>query len=303
MTKVLITTSSYGKFDSEPLDILTAAGCDVTLNPHKRKLTEDEATELISDFDYLIAGTEPLTARVLDSAQQLKGISRCGVGMDNVDQTVCEQKGIQVGNTPGGPTMAVAELSLGMMLSLLRHISQMDQELKSGTWNKQMGNLLSQKTVGLIGFGSIGRAVSRLLAPFDVTVLVYDPYVDSTADLAAYERLVSLEDLLKASDIISCHSSATTEIIRADLVTQIKPGAYFVNTSRASAMRESVLIDALKNGTLAGAALDVFETEPYQGPLADLPNVIMTPHVGSYAKEARIQQELRASQNVLDWLA
>ena len=296
---VLISTSSFGKLDETPINQLKSNGCNITLNPFKRTMTEAEISELIQDHDFLIAGTEPLTESVLKQAKKLKGISRCGIGMNNVDSNAADKLGILLANTPDAPTMAVAELTLGLILNVLRQVSHMNSELKQGHWNKAFGTLLSGKVIGLIGFGRIGQAVAQLLTPFNVTILAYDPFVKDTHQNVEF---VDLKQLLQKSHIISAHSGSDEPLITKENAHLIKNGAYFFNTSRAHIMDEAILYEKLSNGEIAGAGIDVFSKEPYSGPLTECKNAVLTPHIGSYAKESRIEQELQSANNIIKWI-
>ena len=218
--KVFISTSSFAKYDEEPLQKLQSEGFEVVLNPHGRKLTEEESLQFLQDVDALLAGTETLTQSVLRQAKQLRVISRCGVGLDNVDLDVAKELGIQVFNTPDSVTQSVAELTIGFMLNLLRKVSAMDQEVKQGVWQKQMGSLLMGKRVGIIGFGRIGQKVASLVSAFGANVSYHDiEKKDSDYD---YQ---SLEQLLTESDIISVHVSSFTPgnpLIGAKEINQMK---------------------------------------------------------------------------------
>lgn len=299
MKKVLISTSSFDQENVGSLKLLENAGFKVVLNPHGRKLSEGEILELLSDTDYLIAGTEPLTRRVLESSKQLKIISRCGAGLDNVDMLTATRRGIKVFNTPDVPTLAVAELTIGLLLNLLRKVSQMDSELRTGLWEKRMGNLLCGKKVGIKGFGRIGKKVAELLMPFGCDIAYADPFVDD--GLLGLKRL-PLEDLLAWADIVTIHIGAKEKLIAEKEFQLMKKGAWLINTSRGGVVDESLLYEYLKKGYLSGAALDVFEQEPYIGSLKELNNVILTPHIGSYAKEARTEMEMESVRNLLNGL-
>ncbi len=216
--------------------------------------------------------------------------------MESIDLEAAKELGIKVMNTPSGPTLAVAELTVALILNLLRKISVMDRAMRTGMWDKKMGNLLSGKRVGIIGFGRIGKKVAELLRPFDCDIV----YTDVTAkDAVAGVNCVPLNELLKNSDIISIHVSSTDKIIGDKELKQMKKGAFLVNVSRGEVIDEDALFRAAESGHLGGAAIDVFNIEPYKGPLKDLGNVILTPHIGSYASEARIEMEIEAVKNLL----
>ena len=297
MMKVFISTSSFAKDEDRPLDMLKESGLEVSLNPYGRKLSEDEIEGVLHDVDYLIAGTEPLTQRVLESAKRLKVISRCGTGLDNVDIKAADKLGIKVYNTPYGPTLSVAELTIGLIFDMLRRISKMDRDVRSGVWEKYTGNLLIEKKVGIIGFGKIGQKVAELLMPFGCEIVCYDIRKE---DKELKIKIASSDEILRTSDIISIHVSSKEQIIGREEFKKIKKGAWINNVSRGGVIDESELYKALKKGHLSGAALDVFEQEPYAGPLKELDNVILTPHIGSYAKEGRINMEIEAVKNVLN---
>lgn len=296
MSKIAITTTSFGKYESKLLAQLEYKGFNVVLNHHGRKLKKEEIIELCQNAIGIIAGTEIYDGETLERLAGLEVISRCGTGMDNVDIDACKRLGIKVFNTPDAPTLAVAELTVGLMLNLLRKVSQMDIAIRNNKWEKVMGNLLSGKTVGIIGFGKIGKKVAELLMLFGCEIRYYDIRTD---DRGLRAKKVSLNELLKISDIISIHVSSKEQVIGENEIKQMKEGAWLVNVSRGGVVEEKTLCMALKEGHLSGAALDVFEQEPYTGPLRELDNVILTPHIGSYAKEARIKMEMEAVENLL----
>lgn len=288
-----INTSTFAEYDDAPLRLLRDRGLTPALNPHGRNLTREELVALCGSARGIIAGTEPLDACVLAQLPDLKVISRCGAGMSNVDLEEARRRGIRVLNTPDAPTMAVAELTLGLILSLLRQVSVMDAALKRGEWRKKMGNLLQRKKVGIIGYGRIGRQLELLLKPFECPVAYCDPQHPTGPGA------MPLDELLPWADLVSLHASSGKRILGERELSAMKPGAWLVNVARGESVDEAALCDRLSSGALAGAALDVFAKEPYSGPLAQLSNVLLTPHVGSYARESRINMELEAAQNLL----
>ena len=297
MLKVFISTTSFAKHNSLPLKLLKDAGMDVQLNPYGRKLTPDECLRHYQDIDGLIAGTEALTADVLKSARNLKVISRCGVGMDNIDLEAAKRQGIPVFNTPDSPTLAVAELTVGLILALLRHIPGSERDIRAGKWHKRMGNLLRGKKVGIVGLGRIGQQVAELIVGLGALVVYCDPAVKN----AGYTSL-PLDKLLSQSDIVSLHLSGEARdkpLLGAKELRRMKKGSWLINCARGDMVDEDALYQALQAGQLAGAALDVLTEEPYNGPLAKLDNVILTPHIGSYAIEARVEMEIQAARNLI----
>ena len=299
MATILATTSSFGKGSPQVLKNLQENKFNIVVNPYARKLTEQELKALLNQHRPigLLAGTEPVTDAILkDAKEYLKVISRVGVGWDNVDKQTAQELGIQVFRTAGVLNQAVAELTLGLILSALRSIPLQDRQVREGVWQKKMGRLLQGKSVGIIGFGSIGQCVGKLISAFGATVLYYDPV---STDVA-WAKSVSIHKLLGQSDILTIHAETQKQILgEKELLSLCKPGVVIVNTSRGSLIDEDVLYKALVSGQVSFACLDVFDQEPYSGPLAQLENVIMTPHVGSYAIEARIRMEEMAVENML----
>lgn len=297
MNKIAITTTSFGEYESKTLDLLRREGFEVILNPCKRKLKDDEIVELCKDAVGIIAGTETIDAEVLKKLINLKVISRCGTGIDNIDFEAAKKLGIKVFNTPDVPTLAVAELTVGLIINLLRKVNKVDAAIRNGRWEKLIGNLLSGKKVGVVGFGRIGKKVADLLKPFGCEIRYYDIRTEDLLGLKA-ERL-ELDELLKSSDIISLHVSTKEQIIGENEIGMMKKGAWLVNISRGRVVDEYALYQALRDGSLSGAALDVFTEEPYNGCLRELDNVILTPHIGCYAKESRVKMEMEAVENLL----
>jgi len=299
-SKILIGPSSFAASDKTPMTRLTAAGYEIVDNPYKRKLTKKELLDLLDDgIVGLIAGLETIDREVLEKSR-IQVISRVGAGLSNVDMDAARDLGVQVFNTPDAPTNAVAELTIGAMLSLLRMIPQMDQALHAGQWQKKIGLQLQGKTVVIVGFGRIGRRVAELLSPFEVKILIVDPHVDESA--CARYRKVTLHAALREADVLTVHSSGQDCIIGEKEFAHMKKGAYLLNVARGGVISENALVTAIKDGRVAGAWLDTFEEEPYKGPLCGCPNVILTPHVGSYTAECRSRMESEAVENLLNAL-
>jgi D-3-phosphoglycerate dehydrogenase len=299
---VIATTSSFAKESQEVLELMKNRGLTVVRNPWGRKLSEEELGKLLEEYEPvgMLAGTEPITRSVLEKARgHLRVISRVGVGWENVDRAFAEQLGIQVYRTAGVLTEAVAELTVGLMLSALRSISSNDRLIRQGKWQKTMGGLLSERVVGIIGFGDIGQRVGELVDAFGAMVIYYDPQPTSVS----WAQEVSLSDLLTQAEIITIHAGGSEQILgKAELKKIRKQGVVLVNTARGELIDESALQDCLMEGKVGFACLDVFETEPYCGPLCSLENVIMTPHIGSYAREARALMEHAAVKNLISGL-
>ncbi len=308
MPKILITTSSFSSAADAELGQLRGAGYEIVLNPHRRRLSEDEAQALLApDVVGMIAGVEPLTRRVLSGAKGLKVVSRCGIGLDSVDLEAARELGIEVLNTPDAPSGAVAELTIGVTLAVLRKIALADRQVRAGQWRPQMGRLLSAQVAGVIGYGRIGRKVAALFAAFGCRVLACDPAAKSAAKgVAPGVALCGLDELLVQADIVSLHlpiGPDTARLIDAARIARMKQGAVLVNVSRGGLVDEAALHEALVQGRLGGAALDVFEQEPYSGPLAALDQVVLTAHMGSAAEESRAVMEREAAANLVQALA
>lgn len=304
-SRIVVTTSTFSQYDTSPMDMLLGKGLDVLLNPLGRKLSEAEVLGILQEERPIgmIAGTEPLTPLVLSHAgSYLKVISRAGTGWDNIDHEMAQKKGIGVFRTPDAVTDAVAELTVGLILNLLRRVGQCDRELKVGLWEKRMGSLLNEKRVGVIGCGRIGRRVGELLEAFGVRITINDVCQVDTPP--TWTRL-GLEGLLKEADVVTLHIAPEKGggvLLDEHRIGCMKKGSWLINTSRGGLVDEQALYLALKSGRLRGAALDVFAQEPYEGPLRDLDNVILTPHIGSYAREARVLMEQQAASNLLSGL-
>lgn len=300
--KVLTSPSSIGQISSEPFDLLEKHGIEIINNPFGRKLTEDEVIELAKDCVGIVAGVEPLTARVMDALPKLKCISRVGVGMDSVDLVYAETKGIKVVNTPDGPTRGVAELTLSLTMSLLRRIPQADAALKERRWQKVIGNLLIGKIVGVVGLGRIGRMTAEIFRALGNEVIGYDLYPNEEWANQNGVKVVAQEELFKTADIITLHIPGNNDgspAIGSDQLLLMHSEAVLINVARGGVVDEDILFDLLFNGKIKGAAIDVFSEEPYSGKFCDLENVVLTPHLGSYAKEGKLKMEVDAVKNLL----
>ena len=243
-----------------------------------------DLTEKIADYDAIIirSGTH-LTEELIDRAARLKVIGRAGVGVDNVDVAAASRRGIIVANAPQSTVVSAAEHTIGLLLALSRSIPQAHAALKEGTWDRaRFGGLeLADKTLGLAGFGRIGQQVARRARGLEMNVLAYDPYVaPGRFRELGVERAESLEALLARSDFLSLHLTLAPEthrLIGRDQLAAAKDGIRIVNAARGELIDEEALIEALRSGKVAGAALDVFSAEPYSGPLLELENVVVTP--------------------------
>jgi len=250
----------------------------------------------ISEADVLIVrSATKVTKELLDYAKQLKVVARAGVGLDNVDAAECEKRGIKVINTPGASTNAVAELIIGVMICMLRNVQKAHLQMKNKIWDKKnlTGKEIEGKTLGIIGFGRIGGKVADKARALGMNMIAYDPHPRPSESV----KSVDLASLYESSDVISLHTVLTEEtkrMINKQTIAKMKDGVYLINAARGALVDEDALYEACKSGKVAGAALDVYETEPYTGKLLELDNVYFTPHIGASTVEAqkRIGEEL-----------
>lgn len=303
--RVLITTIPFGEVDRRPLALLEAEGIDYVMNPIGRRLRSEELAELIEDVDMLIAGTEPITARVMERGRRLRLISRVGIGLDSVDLLAARQRGILVSYTPDAPAPAVAEMTAGLILSLLRSLHRADRGLRGGVWHRFLGRRLAHLTVGVIGVGRVGKRLIRHLHGFGPRILANDLLPDLGFGAAFDVQWVDKEIIYKEADVITLHlplTRATQNLITRRELGLMKPDAVLLNTSRGGMINEHDLAQALKEGRLGGAALDVFAQEPYAGELVAVENCILTCHMGSMSRDCRARMELEATEEAIRFL-
>ncbi len=307
MAKVLITTVPFGGKNRLPLELLEKGGIEYLINPHKTKLTEDQLVDMVSDFDVIIAGTEPITEKVMAQATKLKLISRVGIGLDGVDLIAAKKKGVKVSYTPDAPSPAVAELALGMMLTLLRSVHISNFQMHQGKWQRIFGRRLTEVTVGIIGVGRIGAHLLRCMKGFDMLqILANDIMPNDELSREFKLKWVTKEEVYKEADIISLHlpmTSLTRNMIRREQLLSMKSDAMIINTSRGGIVNENDLYDVMMEGHLSGAAMDVFEHEPYTGKLAEIERCLLTAHMGSMSIDCRTQMEIEATEEAIRFLA
>ncbi len=303
--KILITD----KMAEEAIDVLKNAGHEVTYD----EMDADTLLKVIGKYDALMVRSRTKAVKEVVEAGakgNLKVIGRAGIGVDNIDIETAGKNGIPVVNSPTGATVSVAELAIGHMLSLSRHIALADKTMKKGEWAKKKlkGFELDGKTLGLIGTGNIGKYTAKLASCFGMKIIGYDPFI-SKEDMAkdGIEKIEELSELMSKSDYISLHLphiSATHHIVNKDMILKMKPSAYIINCARGGTVDEKALYDALKEGRIAGAALDVYEKEPPENsPLFELDNIIMTPHLGASTKEGQIKAGTVCAEQVNKVLA
>jgi D-3-phosphoglycerate dehydrogenase len=301
--RVLVTSTSFGKADPQPLDRLKEYGCEVVENPYGRPLKEDELIPLLADVDGVIAGLDDYTEKAVTSSERLKVISRYGVGVDKVDLKAAEAHGVKVTTTPGANTQAVADLAMALMLAVARKIPKADSSAKGGKWEKIFGHSLYQKKLGMVGLGLISRAVAKRARGFDMEVSILTRYPDKQFAEALGVRYADFDEILEGSDFLSLHCAVTperTEMIGYDQMKRMKPTAYVINTARGALINEDGLYRALNEGVIAGAALDTYVHEPPKGsPLLTLENIVTTPHIGSYTYETVLEMGLTSVENLI----
>lgn len=297
--RILIGPSSFGKPDAKPLAMLAENGFTAVPNPFGRKLTKAELIQLLPGITGLIAGLETIDREVL-AACDLKVISRCGAGIANVDQIAAAEKGIRVCSTPFGPTRAVAEMTVGCLLTLIRQISAMDRAMRSERWEKLIGRQLYGMKILIVGYGRIGRLVAELLQAFTVEIMIADPRFTSMS--SSEPRSVALASGLAEADVIAVHASGEECLIGPPEFARMKSGVFLLNAARGGVVDEVALCHALDEKKVAGAWIDTFCKEPYNGPLMRYEQVLLTPHAASYTEEGRRQMECDAVINLLNAL-
>lgn len=306
IAKALITTVPFGDKNRLPLELLGNAGIEYLINPLNKKLTEDQLADMVCDFDVIIAGTELITDKVMARAPNLKLISRVGVGLDGVDLIAAKKRGIKVAYTPDAPAPAVAELTLGMMLMLLRSVHVSNAQMHESKWQRIFGRRLAEVTVGIIGVGRIGTRVLRRTKAFGTPkILVNDTMPDYELNREFKLDWVTKEQIYQEADIISLHlplTRLTKNMIRREQLLSMKPDAIIINTARGGIVNESDLYDVMKAGHLSGAAIDVFEHEPYAGPLGQIERCLLTAHMGSMSVDCRTRMEIEATEEAVRFL-
>ncbi len=303
--KVFVALSTFAQYGSKPLDILLSADVEFAVNSLGRRLVKEELIQMASGCHGIIAGVEPYDKDVLDALTELECISRCGVGIDNIDHEIARDKGIVIRNTPDVVIQPVAELTIAMIFGLLRRLIFHTVSLCSGKWQKAAGGLLYGKKVGILGLGRIGKRVATILYPIGCEIMASDICPDVFWAKQHNVKIVSIEELLRESDILSFHLSYTGGnrfVLGRKEIAQMKDGCVIINTSRGCFVDENAIYEALKEGKLGGAGLDVFSEEPYSGPLCELDNVVLTPHIATLTRESRLNMEIEATINLLESL-
>ena len=306
MPRVLITTIPFADKNRLPLDLLENIGIEYLINPFNKKLTENELVEVVADFDVIIAGTELITKKVMDAATNLKMISRVGIGLDSVDLLEAEKREIVVSYTPDAPAPAVAEVTIGLMLTLLRSVQLSNMEMHNGKWHRFFGRRLSEVTIGIIGIGRIGAGVLQHLQGFgSPKILVNDISYDNNLDKKFNIEWLDKETIYQRADVITIHTpltAQTKDMIKKEQLLSMKEDAIIINTARGGIINEQDLYEVMQDGHLSGAAIDVFNFEPYNGKLKEISRCILTAHMGSMSVDCRTRMEIEATEEVVRFL-
>lgn len=300
--KVLASAVTFGKANKQPKARLEAMGCEVITNPFGRPLTVQEFVRYGADANAFIVGNDKVTAEVISHCPNLKVIAKHGIGVDSIDIQAANARGIVVTNAPGTNSQEVADLAIGFMIMLGRGLYQANRDTKANKWIKPMGASMYEKTIGIVGTGTIGSALASRASGFKMNILGYDLYENDEVKKYGL-KYVSLDELLAAADYVSLHlphTSATSNIINAEKIHKMKQGAILVNTARSQLVDYAALYQALKNGALRGYATDVYEYEPPEHiALFDLENVLLTPHIGGTTLESNRRMGDTAVDNVI----
>ena len=300
---IFVALQQFCENDELPRKELLQAGFRIQQNSFGRRLHREEMAELLREADAVLAGVEPYDAQILDSLPRLRCISRCGVGTDSIDLETARRRGIAILTTQDEVVEPVAQMSLAMILALARNFPLHWSDFHGGEWKKYTGHLLSEWTVGLVGYGRIGQALHHYLQPFGCRILVCDPNLPKE-QIPKGAQCTDLHSLLRESDIVSLHATLPTghpPLLGRQELALMRKGSRLVNTARGSLVEEGALVEALETGHLEGAALDVFEMEPYAGKLSRLPQVLCTPHVASLTSRSRARMELKCARNVVEF--
>jgi phosphoglycerate dehydrogenase-like enzyme len=304
--KVLITASGFGQTGQHALDILRQAGCQTIIPPKAGPLPAPEMVALLPEIDAVLASLDDYSAAVLGSpaASSLKVIARWGVGYDAIDVPAATRNGIVVTYTPGMLDEAVADYTFALLLSLARRVHEAHAAMREGRWKIEWGNDVAGKTLGIIGCGRIGMAVARRASGFAMRLLAYNRTPKPEAERLGV-KFVSLDELLAQSDFISIHAALTPEtrgMIGEAQFRMMKPSAFLINTARGALMDESALVKALFEKRIAGAALDVFVTEPLpaDSPLRATPHLLLSPHQASSSRQTGERVSNTAAKAIVD---
>jgi D-3-phosphoglycerate dehydrogenase len=303
MKRILITPRSLTKEGDPSLDLLRTAGCELVFCSPGKSPDEAELKRLLPGCVGWLAGVEKVTDAALSAAPELKAISRNGTGVDSIDLAACERRGVRVLRAEGANARGVAELALGLLLSLVRSIPFADSRMKAGGWERGMGSELAGRVMGVVGCGKIGRLVAGFCLAMDMEVIAFDAYPDRCFTPSPRFRFAPLAELLEKADAISLHCPhvpGEKPLMDRAVLSRIKKGAFLINTARAGLVDDAAVLEALENGRLAGYAVDAYDKEPPGlSALLSHPRVIASPHVGGYTAESVSRATRAAVENLL----
>ncbi len=307
--KVLITSNSFGKFDPKPKAFMESLGWEVVGNRYHHIMNEEEMMGEVAGVDAIILGSDIVSKKVLDKADSLKIISRYGVGIDNIDLEECEKRGIKVTVTRNCNTEAVADYTVGLMLATIRHICNVDKNLKAGVWQKETGLDLCHKTVGVVGLGAIGRQVIKRLKGFDCKILGYDKFLDENYCKENDITVMEPEEIFKQADVITLHVPGNpdgTPMIGEKELASMNENTILINTARGLLVDEKALIEALKEHKIYGYGTDVpsgeaDEIEAIKKRFEGLDNVVLSPHTAAVTVEAVNKMTNTAVDHILEF--
>ncbi len=303
MAKILITPRSLTRDGDPALELLRRAGHELVLGTPGKAPDEEELLRLVPGCAGWLAGVEKITEKVLRGARGLKAISRNGTGVDSIDLEACKRLGIAVLRADGANARGVAELTLCLLLSLVRSVPASNARMKAGAWERRQGVELEGRTLGIIGCGKIGKLVARFAVGLDMEVLGYDAYPDASFAPSSRFRFAALEELISSSDAVTLHCPHTPgdpPLINQRTVAAMKKGVYLVNTARAGLVDDAAVLQGLEQGHIAGYAVDAYDTEPpAPSPLLSHERVITTPHIGAFTAESVSRATRVAVENLL----
>lgn len=303
--KVLVTATNYSKLCSEAKALLEGEGFEVIENTFGRPMTFNELKEIAGDIYGVVAGVDTWDEEVFKLAQELKVIGRFGIGVDNIDLDAAKRHGIKVMNARAINSDSVAECTVGLILSVLRNIVNLDRSTRNGKWERYVGNTIRGKKVGLVGFGAIAQYTAKLLAAFETEIYAYDVYPNHEAAAKLGVTMTDLETIIKQSDIITLHVPATpetTKLFSEREFEMMKDTAVIVNVARGPVIDQKALYNALKEKKIAGAGLDVFEVEPTskENPLFEFDNLVVLPHSAAETYETYQAVGIATAQAIID---
>jgi len=306
LDRILVTPRSFGSGNSKPKKILERQNYKITYNNTGKHFTEKQMIKKLADKDAVIVGTDPISAKVIENASQLRVISKYGVGLDNIDLEAANKNGIMVTYTPGTNFEAVAELSIGLMFNIARNISTIDRKVREKNWLQSRGVELKGKIIGIIGTGTIGKRTAEIANCIGMKVICYDINKDKEWAEKLGAKYQSFDKLISKADFISLHiplNSKTKYMIGKKELNKMKKSSILINTSRGGIVDLDALVEALKENCITGAGLDVFENQPPKNQeIYDLDNIVITSHIGAHTRESITKMGTFSANNLIKGL-